>query len=79
MKNMKRALRRHHRARLLQREYKRIKYWGYGFGDEEFMAIYCRIGINTRARCNKMCCCNPRSYGELTMQERRANQLFIDI
>lgn len=83
MKNMKRALRRHHRARLLQREIRRFKdnmfEWDGGVWGEEYMMSNCRIGINTPQRCSCVCCGNPRRhFNELTMQERKANQIFKD-
>ena len=38
------------------------------------------IGMTARTKhpCSRYCCGNPRHYGELTMQERRANQEVYD-
>ena len=67
MKDMKRALRRHHAARL---KHARGHYWGHDIWHEPKL-----LGkvINTPTPCSCWMCGNPRRhFKELTRQERRA-------
>lgn len=67
MKDMKRALRRHHAARL---KHARGHYWGHDIRHEPKL-----LGkvINTPTPCSCWMCGNPRRHSkELTRQERRA-------
>lgn len=67
MKDMKRALRRHHAARL---KAARRFYWGR---DIRHDAKLIGKAIDTPTPCSCWMCGNPRRYGnELTCQERRA-------
>ncbi|MEZ4775950.1 MAG: hypothetical protein R3D00_22420 [Bacteroidia bacterium] len=64
MKNYQRAIRRHHRERLLQ---KRKNYWG----NDRVHEIKANV-INTPKPCSCFMCGNPRKYwNEKTVQERR--------
>lgn len=92
MKNFKRALRRHHRARIKKaRQY----HWGYGrkerwantppenAGEINFMTPRTAgFIVNTAKPCSCHMCCNPRrsvwSDNPLTMQELKALDNFHD-
>ncbi len=70
MKNLKRALRRHHRDRLLQ---KRKHYWSYNnaYNDTLNVEIPHSV-INTPTPCSCYMCGNPRKYfKEASLEERR--------
>jgi len=55
LKDTKRALRRHHRKRLLK---KRKNFWGYYWQNGEI----CKIVINTPTPCSCIMCGNERKY-----------------
>lgn len=72
-KNTKRAIRRHHLARL---KAKRKIYWnGYASTDKINMGI-CVI---TPCRCSCWGCGNQRKYQGISLKERAAKQDFFDL
>ena len=76
MKNMKRALRRHHAERIKRNFYKELKQWEYYHTDpeehEQWMRTYASRRVNTSSMCSCWMCGNPRKYfGHLTLQEER--------
>ncbi len=75
MKNLKRALRRHHRSRLLK---KRSGYWGrmnWDY-DEPFVAVSPMV-VNTPTPCSCPMCGNPRKHAkEKSLGERRMEQMI---
>jgi len=70
MKNMKRALRRHHFKRRQAAEFKK---WSRIWQDDKEHAIMCsRVYRDLRTPCSCYMCGNPRKYfKELTIQERK--------
>jgi len=67
MKNLKRALRRHHRKRLFQ---KRKEYYVY---DGE---VFTKGIVDTPKPCSCFMCGNPRKYfNEKSVQEQRFEQI----
>ncbi len=82
IKISKRAIRRHHYQRLKKRqEYQH--YWKYillGMDNSmPFPETYFCIRINTPVLCSGPCCGNPRRhFGELTIQEKKANETQLD-
>ena len=80
MKNMKRAIRRHHYARIKNNRRKLIdsQYWFDTFPEDVKNVVVC-IMVNTPARCSCMGCGNPRKhFNEVTLQERRSMLDFED-
>lgn len=75
-KSYARALRRFHRARIMTA---RRHYWGHGDKrrtDDEWTPAHRGMVAETPQRCSACRTCgNPRRWGELTIQERRAFQL----
>jgi len=78
-KEMKRAARRAHRARKLNKVSKKVDHqynnpsqWWDGF--DEWKKSYVRRHADNPTSCSCWMCCNPRRYGELTMQEKRILQ-----
>ena len=71
MKNMKRAIRRHHRQRLINNvtNYQR-SYWHTMSTLEERRETATR-SYDTVKNCSCWMCGNPRKLGEETMQERK--------
>ena len=72
---MKRALRRHHRKRIINKYQRIYKNWGYENWKENGLYTASRGSI----RCGCCMCANPRSrrsyeYKEVSIQERRAFQ-----
>lgn len=68
-KSMKRALRRHHAARVKKN---RRYHWGQDMALEPHLW---RVLVNTPTPCSCWSCGNPRKYlGELTVQEQRLLQ-----
>ena len=68
-----RALKRHH----ARRNKKKVRYYYMYWYDLDDVPTPRQNGINARTKhpCSGACCGNPRRhFGELTMQERRANQ-----
>lgn len=69
MKNMSRAVRRHHRKRIFKKR-KRKCQERYGCDHDD---IFYRQMINTPTPCSCFMCGNPRRhFGEITLQERKA-------
>ena len=67
----KRAMRRHHYQRLKK---KRNKYYG-GVSDKREIGLF----ANTPKICSDICCGNPRRhFGEITIQERKAEKNDLD-
>lgn len=77
LKNLSRALRRHHAVRLKKT---RSQYWGFGrrtssYLDDQMTKRQIGIVSNTPAACSCYMCGNPRKWdNERTIQERRAAQ-----
>lgn len=72
-KNMRRAIRRHHYRRLKN---KRKHYWPT-LDNMPLTDAALGICTNTPATCSGICCGNPRRhFGEVTIQEKKANQLI---
>ncbi len=73
-KNLARALRRHHTARL---KHVRQQYWGYDLF--EMSPRQQGIVVTTPHPCSGLCCGNARKWlGERTVQERRALQHSVE-
>lgn len=73
MKNMKRAIRRHHYSRLKNKRYLGLKQWNWwsGITEEFLIERSCRM-ITTACGCSCTMCGNPRRhFGEITLQEQR--------
>ena len=76
MSKSKRALRRHHRERMIQKAYKQLIINGYSenYSHEEMHEIALKT-YNHLCGCSCLMCCNPRNNGwesgktRLTMQE----------
>ena len=83
MKNTTRALRRHHRARLLQRAIKTYANFGWP-SDPEHRLWKARRCLDNMKVCSCPMCCNVRSNGwvrgkeRLTFAERRNLDSFND-
>lgn len=85
MKNQKRALRRHHRERMLNKRRRQInEFWvDYTdpYRDQEWPEMAARYRLQTPHACsNPICCGNPRRTHKrevLTLQEQR-NLLSFD-
>ena len=81
MAKSKRALRRHHRARMLTRAENMLKDWGEDKSRLTWRAI--RM-YNNMQNCSCSMCCNERSnpwlknYDRLTMQEKKALDNYKD-
>lgn len=81
MKTMKRALRRHHRERMLKKRYNQLlNRWVYNNGpyDDDWLYLVSRLRLHTPCGCSCPMCGNPRRTGadgtgnkSLTLQERR--------
>lgn len=81
MDKTSRALRRHHRARLLRRAIKTYQNWGWP-DDPDHLLWKARRSYNNMAVCSCVMCCNERrnpwlkKYDQLTMQEKKAYNRF---
>jgi hypothetical protein len=74
MKSNKRALRRHHRERMIQRTLRscRLALWA---DDPELLRARVLRWYNNRKKCSCYLCGNPRKYwGCVTIQEQRQLQ-----
>lgn len=79
-KDMARALRRHHAARLKDA---RALYWGRQWGAshdyEKLTGRQLGLVLNAPATCSGLCCGNPRKwFGERTVQELRGRQESLE-
>lgn len=72
MKDMKRALRRHHVTRL-----KKARRWYHG-QDLWLVAKFIGIAVTTPHPCSNICCGNQRPYFGQTLQELRGIDLMRD-
>jgi hypothetical protein len=72
VKDMTRAIRRHHYDRLKK---KRKLYWGgYDYPNDE--KTLGKI-VSTPQMCSRYCCGNPRRHrGEVTLQEKRCTEAY---
>lgn len=72
MKDRKRAIRRHHRERMLKKRYKQVKTWNWHKPTEEFFRQETRYRLHTPCRCSCPMCGNPRKFlNEKTLDEVR--------
>jgi hypothetical protein len=74
MKNMKRAIRRHHYSRLKNKRLKLIysQYWFDDFPEDTKNAIVCIMIDTPKRHSTCLCCGNPRKHlKEITLQEKR--------
>ena len=80
MKSTKRALRRHHRERMLQRALRSCVLSYALSGEDPQSQREIALGwSNNLAKCSCSMCGNPRKYwGEITAQERRQLQAALD-
>lgn len=70
MKDIKRALRRHHRLRMIARMQRIILSTGWNLTEEDRLQRVLRL-YNNRKICSCAMCCNPRKWEGPTVQERR--------
>lgn len=83
MDKTSRALRRHHRARLIKRTKHILRNWYWDL-DEDWYDDASRLRYNHFSYCSCPMCCNERQNPwiagkeKLTMQERRADNRFHD-
>ncbi|MEJ0000841.1 MAG: hypothetical protein WDO13_17735 [Verrucomicrobiota bacterium] len=70
----KRALRRHHNARVLARTRRIVRHWFIDGGTADEITRCARRLRDNLKYCRCHACRNPRWDGELTRQERRAPQ-----
>lgn len=84
-KNYSRAVRRHHRARLIKKymNYEKLRWDAFEEDSEENRRRRARYHLNNITRCSCWMCGNPRrgggwTHGEerFTMQERKENDRF---
>ncbi len=73
MKNMKRSIRRHHYARLKNKRYRQLRLWEHWYRSEEYMQHLAAKRSRTPCMCSCWMCGNPRTYGEISLQEIRNN------